>query len=671
MIFDSARTHPTQPDPRLTPRLLAACHSESSAPRRCASDDGNVARQVGCGPSRPTMAFLLATLALSAACGGAVVSDGGSGSGIVTAVDAEPASVEYGHTPPAAVALAALVVGTAISTPAVTWSLAPGAEGCGPLGASVTRTGIFTAPTSPDTYIGGTCQVIATAVADPTKSGVTTVTITAPTATPPATTPPPAGVVPAFVGAEGSAATSKGGRGGVVYEVTNLDDSGTGSLRACVEASGPRTCVFRVSGVINITRNYYITSPYLTVAGQTAPGDGVAINWNQHDSGNGMFYLFAGAHDVVLRYLRIWGDYTNNSSSTNVGTVAVKAVGGNHDLIVDHCTLLWHSWEPIDWFHETATAEDSARLTLSWNLIGESVLNAGTGVGPQAVGVQSHDSSFDGTQFRDVDLHHNVLATATHRMPGLNGSGRMVNNLMYNWQRATYVDSYGGPSTYDFIGNYFKPGLMSKASGYRELQMGRGASSGIYGSFYVSGNRSDWNLSGRGVVTGAESMDGQWSLLTAYTPVFQGSYATTGGAQPAPAAHRRDTALAAAGIPITASTASTLEARLFAPGAVGASRRLDCLGSWVNVSDSARDRILAYVAAGGGPSTVLASASAYNSGALPTIATGTPCADQDHDGIPDAYEQASCGTATCLDGGTVRSDGYTNLEHYLNGLPPG
>lgn len=604
-------------------------------------------------------------LVLSTACQGSVTAADGSSppDGSITAISPASASVPFGYDPPATVMLTATVAGVGTVDPTVTWELEPGTDGCGQLGASVTPDGVFTAPSSPATYVGGYCTVVAKAQADPSKTGVGKVKIT-----PPGTTASlPAGVVPAFQGAEGGGALATGGRGGVVYQVTNLNDSGPGSLRACAEASGPRTCVFRVAGVINLTRGMMVNS-YLTIAGQTAPGDGIALNLATHlgnaTANTAIFYAY-GVHDLVIRYLRFWGDYVADETSANNGTVAVKTYG-SYNVIVDHCTTLWHSWEPLQFVGDTTVQATNGKITAQWNLVGESVLSP-SGTSTQAVGVQSQDVNYKGDQFVDVDLHHNVIATTTHRMPAMNGSGRVVNNIIYNWQRATTVDSGGGTSAYDLIGNYFKPGPMGRSSYTMEIMINRGTS-----SVFVSGNRSDVTTSpgppaGRGAVTGLESDATQWNLLTGSSPIYQGKYTDVGGAQPAPAAQQRTSALGSPGVAITNGAVSGLQSQLTAAGGAGMSRRLDCSGNWVNVSDTARDRILAYVVSGGGPSTVLSSASAYAGGALPALSLGAACADTDGDGIPDAFEQAACGTTTCLDAQAVQSDGFTNLEHYLNG----
>ena len=144
--------------------------------------------------------------------------------------------------------------------------------------------------------------------------------------------------VPSFPGAEGWGAQSVGGRGGQIIEVTNLNDAGSGSLRACVEGSefpedyaGPtnRICVFRVAGIIKLKSELQIRRPYITIAGQTAPGDGITLQ------GGGIRIL---THNVIIRYIH-W-------RSETLGFVQFWQGGDTHDVIVDHCSANGHKPEP-------------------------------------------------------------------------------------------------------------------------------------------------------------------------------------------------------------------------------------------------------------------------------------------------------------------------------------
>ena len=131
--------------------------------------------------------------------------------------------------------------------------------------------------------------------------------------------------IPAFPGAEGAGSFTLGGRGGKVFEVTNLAESGPGSLRRAIEAQGPRIVVFRISGIIMLEKLLTISNPYITIAGQTAPGDGICIRGQTTE---------INTHDVVLRHLRF---RRGNIKDRN------DALGGYPvgNIIVDHCSASW------------------------------------------------------------------------------------------------------------------------------------------------------------------------------------------------------------------------------------------------------------------------------------------------------------------------------------------
>src|SRR5690606_33094797 len=131
----------------------------------------------------------------------------------------------------------------------------------------------------------------------------------------------------AFPGAEGYGRFARGGRGGRVIEVTNLDDAGPGSLRAAVEAEGPRTVVFRVGGTINLESKLIIRNPYITIAGQTAPGDGIAVG--------GYTFGCLGARDVIMRYVRIRVGDTAGTTMDGTGFASTD------HAIYDHCSISW------------------------------------------------------------------------------------------------------------------------------------------------------------------------------------------------------------------------------------------------------------------------------------------------------------------------------------------
>jgi pectate lyase len=146
--------------------------------------------------------------------------------------------------------------------------------------------------------------------------------------------------IKAFPTAEGFGAAAAGGRGGRVIEVTTLDDAGPGSLRAAMEAARPRICVFRVSGTITLKSAIQVRQPYLTVAGQTSPG-GVQIRGDGNPAGDWGVWFVNGAHDIVIRHLRVrMGGNHKHDAGNNILCYGT-AEPGVHDVIVDHCSVAW------------------------------------------------------------------------------------------------------------------------------------------------------------------------------------------------------------------------------------------------------------------------------------------------------------------------------------------
>jgi len=243
----------------------------------------------------------------------------------------------------------------------------------------------------------------------------------------------------AFPGAEGYGKYTKGGRGGAVYEVTNLNDNGPGSLRAAIEAEGPRTVVFRLSGNIVLEDELVISEPYITIAGQTAPGDGICIS---------RFPLMIGADHVIIRHLRL--------RLGNEGGDAVDALSGRYhkNIIVDHVSASWAIDETVSIYYCDST-------TVQWCIISESLHNSIHPKGPHGFG------GIWGGNY--CTYHHNLLAHHTSRNPRF-GSGSPYtdfrNNVIYNWG---YNSAYGGEAHYrddakwsstyvNMVANYFKPG---------------------------------------------------------------------------------------------------------------------------------------------------------------------------------------------------------------------
>jgi len=291
---------------------------------------------------------------------------------------------------------------------------------------------------------------------------------------------PPA-KLPAFPGAEGAGKFSFGGRGGRVYVVTNLDDSGPGTLREAVEAAGPRIVVFNVAGIIHLKMPLFIKAPYLTIAGQTAPGDGICVAGES---------TLVDTHDVVIRYMRF---------RRGNGSVFDRddALGGNPigNIIVDHCSCSWGGDENISMYrHITAVAVGGTdqklptlNITLQWNISSEAL--------------NTYNHAFGGTWGgRNSSFHHNLFACNTARNPsiGMTYDFNFVNNVLFNWRHRT-VDGGDKDSRYNIINNYYKPGpaVNTGAIAYRVFLPSATQKKpdlvAYFGKAYVAGNVVEGN----------------------------------------------------------------------------------------------------------------------------------------------------------------------------------
>jgi formylglycine-generating enzyme required for sulfatase activity/pectate lyase len=239
--------------------------------------------------------------------------------------------------------------------------------------------------------------------------------------------------LPAFPGAEGFGSGTPGGRGGRVIQVTNLNDRGPGSLRAALEEKGPRIVVFRVGGVIELRSDLDIRHPFLTVAGQTAPGDGVCLKGG---------CLHVATHDVVLRYLRVRvGDSPIGSSPGNRD--AIDIYGEN--VVLDHCSCSW----ALD---ETVTTWYGAKnVTIQWCIVSEGLMDSLHPQGSHSTGILL------GNGKNSVTVHHCLLAHNSGRNPLIaadTGPSTVDwrNNVVYNY------GSWGcgnarGPLQINYVGN--------------------------------------------------------------------------------------------------------------------------------------------------------------------------------------------------------------------------
>ncbi len=431
---------------------------------------------------------------------------------------------------------------------------------------------------------------------------------------------------PAFPGAEGGGMYTTGGRGGKVIYVTNLEDDGKpGSLRYAINQAYPRIIVFKVSGIIKLQKRLFIKNGDLTIAGQTAPGDGICIR--DHN-------VTVDADNVIVRFLRFrMGDETQEQTDAFSGK-------NRKNIIIDHCSMSWS----ID---ECASFYSNENFTMQWCLIAESLNKS------------FHDKADHGYGAiwggKNASFHHNLLAHHNSRNPRFNGWKRAGlkytnildeelvdyrNNVIYNWGNNS---AYGGESQgkYNIVANYYKYGPGTKSSiKSKILQVDMDPDTINYppgtGQFYVTDNyvfgnpavtKNNWN----GGVTYAK--DANQTACRAdkpfpYTPVSQHT---------AEKAYEKVLQLAGASL-----SRDIIDVRITEEVKKGTATFSGSKTGKPGIIDSQTD-------VGGWPE--------YKQASLPV--------DQNEDGVPDHWMETHFPGKKAND---VNNEGYTYLEVYLNSL---
>lgn len=438
---------------------------------------------------------------------------------------------------------------------------------------------------------------------------------------------------PAFPGGEGFGANTLGGRGGKIFEVANLNDSGPGSLRACIDAIGARTCLFRVGGLIQLQSSLSIRNPYITVAGQTAPGGGITLKRTP-----GGDTLLIKTHDIVLRYVTF---RPGPGGSSHGAQIALNDTA-IYNIMIDHCTFSWGVDSDIEtWYRVYDTS-------IQWSIISEALDCSTHPKGCHSKGIMiggyagSENKNTKGSE--DISVHHNLIAHVGERGPLLQicGIAQIINNVTYNpyWTFAHQQNNCPGFVSYvNWIGNYHKKGPDSTSdTDLKVLPADPGHPAGGGTKVYVQGNigpsRKDNN-----------QPESNW--------VSSGSrsYIVT---DPAP------------GPSITTTDALTAYTSVLADA--GNNAGLSCDGTWIARRDTIDTRVVNDVIHGTGhiiddPSQV---------GGWITPASGVPCTDSDHDGMPDVWEikygldpNNNSDANDDADG-----DGYTNVEEFINATEP-
>lgn len=291
----------------------------------------------------------------------------------------------------------------------------------------------------------------------------------------------PQAKIPSFPGAMGGGAYSFGGRGGKVITVTNLNDRGPGSFREACETGGARIIVFNVSGIIHIKTPIIVRAPYVTIAGQTAPGDGICIAGES---------FWVDTHDVVVRHMRFRRgamDVTRRDDS----------FGGNPvgNIMIDHCSCSWGLDENISFYrHMFSPGADYKDLKLP--TVNVTIQNT---ISSQALDTYNHafGSTLGG---ENCTFMRNLWANNAGRNPsiGWNGVFNFVNNVIYNWVHRS-VDGGDYTALYNIINNYYKPGPLTPRDqpvGHRLLKPESGRSklaTKVYGRVYCNGNIMEGN----------------------------------------------------------------------------------------------------------------------------------------------------------------------------------
>ncbi|MDD3320305.1 MAG: pectate lyase [Paludibacter sp.] len=430
---------------------------------------------------------------------------------------------------------------------------------------------------------------------------------------------------PAFPGAEGGGMFTTGGRGGKVIYVTSLaDDDSKGTFRWAVYQKYPRTILFKVSGIISLTKSLSIKSGDLTIAGQSAPGDGICIK---------DYNVNVNADNIIIRFIRFrLGDLVKDHEP--------DAYGGNNqkNIIIDHCSSSWS----VD---ECASFYSNENFTMQWCIISEALNNS-----EHPKGAHGYGGIWGG---KNASFHHNLIANNSSRNPRFNGFKRsglkyrnsqdeervdFRNNVIYNWGTHS---SYGGESgTYNIVGNYFKagPGTNPKtADRITQVDMDKDPSKCPpgYGRYFIQDNyvfgypkvtKNNWE--GVYLKTGVNEDDCKQLKPYKYTAITE---------QSAENAFQKVVNYSGASL-----KRDTVDGRICYEVKTGTSTFIGSQSGKPGLIDSQTD-------VGGWPE--------YKSLPAPV--------DINNDGIPDGWLEKNypCKVATDLN-----NDGYTYLEVYLNSL---
>jgi pectate lyase len=451
-----------------------------------------------------------------------------------------------------------------------------------------------------------------------------------------------------FPTAEGFGCMASGGRGGKVVEVTTLEDAAAnppvGSLRWALQqhTGHPLTIVFRVSGIINLaggkTGELRCKRDNWTIAGQTAPGDGICIMGNKVN--------FGGSNNLIIRHLRfrigtMIDPVTGEPDASGKGSIGIENAS---NWIIDHCTFGWSG-------EENMTIYDNWNTTIQWSIIHEGLYQSGHNKGNRGYGAQ-----WGG---QNATFHHNLLAHNYNRSPRFNGARSndnnvlidYVNNVNYNWGKNNSCygsDIENTSNRTNFVNNYYKPGPArpgTSSSFFTQSSFSSSQSTGRIALWYMTGNYME----------GSANVD---KNTDNYLGLDASAYTSRGIDA---AALRSETPFAIL-YPVTTETAedaynSVLEG-------VGAFPR-DAVDS--RIVDEVRTGTVSGSGVFGENKGIIDSPEAV--GGYPVYQSLEAPMDTDHDGMPDVWEIArNLDPNNSEDGNNQMESGYTALEVYLNEL---
>ena len=460
---------------------------------------------------------------------------------------------------------------------------------------------------------------------------------------------------PAFPGAEGFGRYVTGGRGGKVYHVTNLNDSGSGSLRWALDQSGTKTIVFDVSGTIHLKSTLNINKANVTIAGQTAPGDGICV---------ADYPVQLRANNIIVRFMRF--RLGNNNVKVN-GADGWDGFGGfdQQDIIIDHCSVSWS----ID---ECLSVYGNKNTTVQWCLVSQSLQDAG-----HSKGAHGYGGNWGGS---GASFHHNLMAHHESRVPRLGPRYTtqldermdMRNNVLYNY---CGNGCYGGEAmNVNIVNNYYKPGpgtaqisttkqkriasINIRTNSYIASYPDYAPTLHIWGKYYVDGNVN----SKYSDVTNDNWTWGMYNQISADNN--DGLYDQ---------AVKDSIRLAVPIDYILTTTHSAEDAYEKVLEWAGASLHRDSHDEMI-INDT-RNGLATYTGPGNHKGIIDSQEdnkpadADENWSAWPTLNSLPAPADSDGDGMPDEWETANGLNPNDGSDGVLRGDdGYTNLENYLNSI---